>query len=212
MQNVLVMLSADHGVSAAPEHSTSVKMPGGYVAADVEDAVQSALNRKYGQAKWILAGGGETTLYFDRDAIANVKSADGKPVALHEVLETARQALLSIPLLHLARVYTREQLENGVAGDFIAQAEMNGFNQRRSGDLMLVFEPNYLPGTSGTTHFSPYAYDRHVPLLFMGASIKAGKYDDAVAINDVAATLATILQLQTPSGSSGHVLTRLLAR
>jgi arylsulfatase A-like enzyme len=109
-------------------------------------------------------------------------------------------------------VYTRDQLDNGVAGDFIAVAEMNGYNPKRSGDIAVVFEPNYLAGGhSGTTHFSPYRYDTHVPVLFMGPSIKAGHYDAIIQPNDIAPTLATMLDLQTPSGSSGRVLTEMLA-
>jgi arylsulfatase A-like enzyme len=69
-----------------------------------------------------------------------------------------------------------------------------------------------MAGTSGTTHFSPYAYDRHVPILFMGPGIKAGRYDETIVPNDIAPTLATLLDIQTPSGSSGRVLMEMLAR
>jgi predicted AlkP superfamily pyrophosphatase or phosphodiesterase len=124
----------------------------------------------------------------------------------------ARNALLLNPLLHIARVYTRDQLENGVAGDFIARAEMNGFNPKRSGDIAIVFEPGYIPGHSGTSHFSPYAYDRHVPVLFMGPGIKPGRYKGTIQPNDIAPTLASMLDIQTPSGSSGRVLIEMLER
>jgi hypothetical protein len=213
MENVIVVLSADHGVAAAPEYAAQTRMPGGYVAADPEDAVQSALNREFGQAAWLVpGGGGETSLYFDRDAIAKVKTSDGKPVQMDDVYRVARKALFDTPLLHVARVYTRPELERGAAGDFVAQAEMNGFFPRRSGDIMVVFEPGFVPGTSGTTHFSPYSYDRHVPVLFLGPGIKAGDYNGTIMPNDIAPTLATILHVQTPSGSSGRVLTEMLDR
>jgi len=210
LQNVIVVLSADHGVSAAPDPES--KMPGGYLSADVEYAVESALNQRFGNNTWLIPGAGETSLYFDRDAISKFKTADGNRVSEAEVFRAAKEELLSVPLLHVARVYTREQLDNGVTGDFIAQAETNGYFPRRSGDLAIVFEPGYVPGTSGTTHFSPYAYDRHVPLLFMGQGIKAGRYDPTVTPNDVAPTLATVLDLQTPSGSSGRVLREMITQ
>ena len=210
LQNVIVVLSADHGVAATPNPESN--MPGGYIAVDFEDAVQSALNRRFGKNTWLIPGAGETSVYFDRNAIENFKTADGKRVSEAEVFQAAKEELLSIPLLHVARVYTRNQLDNGVRGDFIAQAETNGYFPRRSGDLAIVFEPGYIPGTSGTTHFSPYAYDRHVPLLFMGQGIKAGHYDETVTPNDVAPTLATVLEIQTPSGSSGRVLREMIAQ
>ncbi|MBV9083854.1 MAG: hypothetical protein JOZ62_14340, partial [Acidobacteriaceae bacterium] len=160
----------------------------------------------------IRNAGGEATLYFHREVIANVKGPDGRSISESDIYRVTREALLAAPELHMARVYTRDQLENGVSGDFIAQAQMNGYFPRRSGDVMLVFEPGYVPGKSGTSHFSPYAYDRHVPVVFMGPSIKPGRYDESIAPNDIAPTLATILDVQIPSGSSGRVLTEMLAQ
>ena len=206
MSNVLVVLSADHGVASVPERAEKDKMPGGRLLADVEDAVQGALNRKFGQQTWLIPGAGDASLYFDREVLAKAKGVDERTI-----YQTASEAILAIPQLHVARVYSRDQLMAGVAGDFIARAEMNGFYPRRSGDLHLVFEPGYVPGKSGTSHFSPYAYDRHVPVLFMGPGIVAGRYNGTIAVNDVAPTLATLLNIQTPSGSSGRVLTEMLA-
>jgi predicted AlkP superfamily pyrophosphatase or phosphodiesterase len=68
-----------------------------------------------------------------------------------------------------------------------------------------------MPGSGhGTTHFSPYDYDKHVPVLFMGPGIRAGHYDGNVSPIDIAPTLATLLSIETPSGSSGRVLTEML--
>jgi hypothetical protein len=47
-------------------------------------------------------------------------------------------------------------------------------------------------------------------MLFLGARIKAGRYHSTVAPNDIAPTLATILDIETPSGSSGRVLAEML--
>jgi hypothetical protein len=210
LKNTIVVLSADHGVASLPKIDLANKMPGGYLHGDVEGTVLSALNKQFGEAKWLIPGAGETSLYFDRRVVANAKSADGKPVNMAEVYRVAKDAILSTPALHVVRVYTREQLDNGISGDFIARAEINGYFPRRSGDLALVYEPGYVPGSHGTSHFSPYRYDRHVPVLFMGPGIKAGHYDAEIQPNDIAATLATMLNLQTPSGSSGQVLTQML--
>ncbi|HMJ62644.1 MAG TPA: alkaline phosphatase family protein, partial [Bryobacteraceae bacterium] len=206
MKNVIVVLSADHGVAAKPERDQPAKMPGGYLFADVEDVVTTALNRKFGKADWLIPGRGETSLYFNRETLGRPGTSEA------DVYRAAKDAIFAIPQLHVARVYTRDQLENGIAGDFIAKAEANGYYSRRSGDLHLVFEPGYMPGTSGTTHFSPYAYDRHVPVLFMGPGIKQGRYNETIEPNDIAPTLATLLDIQTPSGSSGRVLVEMLAR
>jgi hypothetical protein len=40
----------------------------------------------------------------------------------------------------------------------------------------------------------------------MGSGIKAGRYSGSIIVNDIAPTLATILDVETPSGSVGRVL------
>ncbi len=204
MQNVLVVLTADHGVASTPAMDEKRKLPGGYLLADAEDGVQSALSRKFGKGSWLISGGGEATLYLNKETVAKSK------VSLQDVNDTVVDTLLSVPQYHVARVYSRKQLMDGVAGDFVAEAAMDGFNERRSGDFSIIFEPGYMSGTGGTTHFSAYDYDRHVPLLIAGPGIKAGQFNRTVAVNDVAPTLANILEVGTPSGSSGRVLDEIL--
>jgi predicted AlkP superfamily pyrophosphatase or phosphodiesterase len=60
----------------------------------------------------------------------------------------------------------------------------------------------------GTTHFSPWSYDRHVPLGFFGAPFTPGIYHGRVEPVDLAATLASALGLTQPSASVGKVLTQ----
>jgi hypothetical protein len=45
----------------------------------------------------------------------------------------------------------------------------------------------------------------------MGTGIRAGRYDNNVAVNDIAPTLSTILEVETPAGSVGRVLTEMWA-
>ena len=49
-----------------------------------------------------------------------------------------------------------------------------------------------------------------MPVIFLGAGIRAGQYHAAIAVNDIAPTLATMLEIETPSGSVGRVLTEML--
>ncbi len=62
--------------------------------------------------------------------------------------------------------------------------------------------------SAGTTHFSPWSYDRHVPLGFFGAPFTPGIYHGRVQPVDLAATLASVLGLTQPSASVGKVLTQ----
>ena len=112
---------------------------------------------------------------------------------------------------HVYRVYTRTQLLAGKYGsDLVSTRIANGFYPGRSGDVITVLEPYWIFGAKDTTHGAPFGYDTHLPLIFAGAGIKRGVYDQTVAINDIAPTLATILGIETPSGSTGRVLTEML--
>lgn len=72
----------------------------------------------------------------------------------------------------------------------------------RSGDLIVLLQPyNYFTKfKKGTTHVTPYDYDRHVPLLFY----QAGNYEKLVVnkpvyVTQVAPTLAYLLKVPQPS-------------
>jgi predicted AlkP superfamily pyrophosphatase or phosphodiesterase len=64
--------------------------------------------------------------------------------------------------------------------------------------------------SGGTTHFSPWSYDRHVPLGFFGSTFTPGIYHGRVQPVDLAATLASALGVTQPSASVGKVLTQAL--
>jgi hypothetical protein len=199
MRNVLVILTADHGVAPLPEDLARWKMPGGRMSsADLFDPIKSALEAKFGAGEWILYTAG-TSPYLNLNLIREKGLDEG------EVSRVAAKAAAAIR--HVARVYTREQLEHGeVQHDPISNKVARSFNSERSGDLEILLEPYWIRAGEGTTHGTPYSYDTHIPLIFMGPGIRAGRYPENVTLNDLAPTLATILQIQTPSGSVGRVL------
>ena len=72
-----------------------------------------------------------------------------------------------------------------------------------------AYQMEFLTGNQ-TTHFSPWSYDRHVPLGFFGEEFVPGYYREKVAPVDIAATFASILGVNQPSASVGRVLTEAL--
>ncbi len=72
-----------------------------------------------------------------------------------------------------------------------------------------AYQMEYLSGIQ-TTHFSPWSYDRHVPLGFFGAEVVPGRYREQVAPVDLAATFASILGVNAPSASVGRILTEIV--
>ena len=199
-QNVLVILTADHGVAPVPEVNQKRKMPGGrmdksqYIA-----TVETALEKKFGEGKWVIATQ-ESGFYLNDELI------DQKKLKHSAVEDEVAATVMTLP--YVARAYTRTQLLRHEAtqsqiDEYVARA----FYPQRGPDVLVVIKPYYLFGKEGTSHGSPYDYDSHVPLIFWGGAVRSGVYSKTVGVSDVAPTLAAILQIQAPSGSVGHILT-----
>jgi predicted AlkP superfamily pyrophosphatase or phosphodiesterase len=201
--NVLAVLTADHGVAPLPEENRKRKMPGGRLDADqVKNTLNLVLEAKYGGSHWVDYASG-STIYLDTAAIAAQK------LSVAAVENVAAAALRGVT--HVARVYTRTQMMNGsLQLDEVGISLRNGFYAARSGNLTFILEPYWVFAATGAEHGTPYDYDTHVPILFWGPQIKAGRYNINVAPNDIAPTLATILDIETPSGNSGRVLNEML--
>jgi arylsulfatase A-like enzyme len=203
MQDVVVVLTADHGVAPVPEVNEARHMPGGREPAGiVKDTVEASLAKKYGEGKWI-SNSGEYVLYLNLDLI-HEKNLDRAAVN-----QAAAEAVLTIP--HVFRAYTREQLMQGAVQDDIAGRRVrNGFHVQRGADVFVVLDPYWIFSAHGTTHGTVFGYDTHVPVIFMGPGIRTGRFDETIAPNDIAPTLATLLGVETPSGSAGRVLAEIL--
>jgi len=166
----------------------------------VRHAVEAALGGKFGEGKWIL-NPGDTAFYFNSELIAQRKLDAG------ELQRTAADAARGVA--HVFRVYTREMLLHGAVDIQVGRRVMNGFYAPRGPDMYVLLEPYWLYGAKGTTHSTTFSYDAHVPVIFMGPGIKAGRFDETIAVNDVAPTLTTYLNIETPSGSVGRCLSEI---
>jgi len=60
-------------------------------------------------------------------------------------------------------------------------------------------------------HGTPWSYDTHVPLIFMGPGFKAGVYQTPATPADLAVTLAALLGINPPAVATGRVLDVALA-
>jgi predicted AlkP superfamily pyrophosphatase or phosphodiesterase len=202
--NYLVVFTADHGVAPVPEVNVARKMPGGRLdPATIRSAIERALVKKYGAADWV-AGSWDLAVYLNPGLIARLKLDPA------EVESEAARAIQALP--HISRVYTLEDMKRGWGvRDSVSRKVANGYHLRRGPDLELIPDPYWIVGTgNGTGHAAPYSYDTHVPVIFLGAGIRPGLYHTPVAVNDIAPTLATMLEIETPSGSVGRVLTEIL--
>jgi hypothetical protein len=172
--------------------------------------VEAALDTAFGTGDYIESAS-DFSYYFKRNPVL------GTTIAYADMERVAADTLRSQP--HVVRVYTRSALAAGlVSGDAIDRRVRNGFNTERSGDVLAVHEPNWLAGGGGpgpgrgTNHGTPYSYDTHVPVIFWGPEnlVQPGQYHAYAAVNDIAPTLAAMLGIAQPSGTTGRVLDELL--
>jgi hypothetical protein len=206
VKNTLIVFTADHGVSPSPEENGKRRMPGGrYQELVVSSVVENALKARFGDAKWVAGRSSGGGLFFDYDILRE------KRVNLAEAQQIAAAALRGLP--YVSRVYTREDLLRFQPGtDFISRSIWNGYFPLRGPDVLFVPQPYWIAGSEGVSHSTPYSYDNHVPVIFLGPGIKPGRYFDHIAVNDIAPTVSSILEIEAPSGSSGRILDEILLR
>jgi len=215
LQNTVVVFTADHGVAPIPEHASALGLSGGRIrTADVLRAMRLGISARYNRKNEQP----DPTI----DYVQKFENRDGfyngnlyfNPVALkrdginqEEIERVACEAAMTVP--GISRCFTRMQLQReGIPfADPVARRIFHGFYARRSGDVIVLYEPfKYFGDAIPATHGSPYSYDTHVPLLMMGSGIVPGRYNQAATPADIAPTLASILGLQAPSNSVGRVL------
>ena len=109
-------------------------------------------------------------------------------------------------------IYTRLDLYSGQLPPSEFGALMAHSYSPNGGWYVMVipeaFQQEHYGKDTGTNHFTPYSYDRHVPLGFFGAPFTPGIYHGRVEPVDLAATLASLLTINQPSASIGHILTQ----
>jgi predicted AlkP superfamily pyrophosphatase or phosphodiesterase len=203
LAHTVVVLTADHGVAPVPEQMAQWKMPGGrFQRPDLEKAVAGALEKAYGPGPWVEGRAG-SAIYLNRSLIAE-RGLD--PAAVERVTAAGAESVAPV-----WRAYTRSQLLEGrVPPDPWSRRVLLSFHRERSGDVDVLLEPYWMSGATGTTHGTPFSFDTHIPLVLMGPGIRPGRQDRAVLLNDLAPTLATLLGVETPSGSSGQPLAEIL--
>jgi predicted AlkP superfamily pyrophosphatase or phosphodiesterase len=206
LDNVLVVLTADHGFANTAEFSQARHIDALRVNPKaLLEKLNAALAERFGVDKLV-----RTSLlpdvHLDDDAIAR------RGLARADVENAAARYLLAQP--GIAQVYTRTQLEQGVAAQSrLGTLMQRAWNRTLSGDLLVVTTPYTIfgSGTSGASHGTPWQYDTSVPLLLMGRRwIRPGAQAGYAEVVDIAPTLADILHVRRPAGAEGRVLTEVL--
>lgn len=224
MSNVWVSLTGDHGVAPVTAVAAKIGIPAApFNLKKLSAAVNDRLNARFSpgrQTKYLL----ESEIPYltldprpftdEKVTEAEAESAVSQmlPEALESTLppEPTGVSQMRLPPRPTIRwTYTKGQMASGTL-PATEEGRLILHSYSPNGGWYVLFTPGMyeLNSAKGTNHFSPYSYDRHVPLAFYGSAFVPGTYHDRVAPVDIAATFASLLRINQPSACVGHVLTQ----
>jgi hypothetical protein len=183
-------LAAAHGAPPAPSREARARMTVN------GEALAQALDRALASA-----GGGRIEKYVYPFVYLDAGgSRDPEPVRL-----AAGRAAIQLP--GVAGYYTAGGACS--VSDGWERRFRNSFHPKRSGDLMLSYQPEYIEDYGsgrGVSYGSLYNYDVRVPLFLYGPRFRPGVHEPPVESVDIAPTLARAMGVAAPSSSVGRVL------
>ncbi len=211
LERTLIVLSADHGGPEAPGYLAELGIPAGYVQPDDWDwePAIAALKERFGVGEELIAAYEHPYVYLNQTVLAD------RRLDAAEVERAVAEELVKFPGVALA-VSSSALREGSVPEMPLTRAIMNNFSPTRSGDVFVVFEPqwfvNDLDGLIvASKHGSPWRYDTFVPVMFAGANVPARTVYRRVHTIDVAPTLARHVGTGVPSGAAGAPLVEVLS-
>jgi predicted AlkP superfamily pyrophosphatase or phosphodiesterase len=181
----VVALSADHGVATMPEYAQEQ----GNTSARRINAREKARERSSALRAALAEGGSPEDI---AERLARQLEAEGT----------------------VAKAYTHRELTLGEPADSFAILFSNSHYPGRGHGALSRYgvetrygEGELLYGANGTSHGTPYWYDRHVPVIFYGKGIDAGVSDAPAYTTDIAPTLAHLAGIvTTPDDLDGRVI------
>ncbi|TDT38729.1 putative AlkP superfamily pyrophosphatase or phosphodiesterase [Maribacter spongiicola] len=195
-----LFLTADHAAIEVPTYLKSVKIPSGYIETVAnKKRLAEFLQYKYGTED-IVKNYSNDQIFLDHKIVKNLD------LSLAEVQVEIAQEILDYDAID--RVYTANHMWSTNYTSGIPYILQNGYNQKRSGDVLVVLKPGFISyGSTGSTHGSPQIYDTHAPLLFYGMGIKPGSTFNRTEIPDIAPTISALLGISFPNGTTGKPIT-----
>jgi predicted AlkP superfamily pyrophosphatase or phosphodiesterase len=205
---VLIFLTADHGGAETAAHLNALKIPAGVFE---ESKMEIALNKAIEEAT--NTKGGYIFEVINQQVYLNEFALKAAKISSEDANRYVKEALEAMPGVY-STLSRKELMAMPNDYPFISLVRQ-GCHPRRSGDIFYLLDPAWIPDdlyfkTAGTTHGSPYPYDTHVPLVWHGWGIKAGKSNTPVNITDIAPTISALLHIMEPNGTTGKPILDLL--
>ncbi|TXK45714.1 alkaline phosphatase family protein [Pontibacter qinzhouensis] len=203
MDNVLIFLTADHGAADVPAYVKS--NTGYYSGKKIQDVLNGALKQGLG-VDGLVRNVSNEQVFLDWSLISKHKIDLQQVLLLSKQSLSARQGVYDIMLA--------SDLGQCRWVSSLCDLVRNGYNPQRSGDMLLVMQPgwisDYYSSAGGTTHGSPFSYDTHIPMMWLGWKVPNGITYERTVIPDIAPTLSLLLGNSMPNGTTGTPMVPLL--
>lgn len=204
--NVLVVLTADHGVTPFPERSRTMGHPGAVrvIPDTILQGVNAALDQRAGGGDWAQIESG-MLLIPDRAKLV----AQG--VNVDSVVADVATRLRALP--GVARVDRPADLASKDTADPVLRRWIHHVPPDGGVELVATLKPYSIwsPATGFIAmHGQPSELDSHVPLILWGSGVRRGVYTGRVSTVDIAPTLARLLDLTPAEPLDGRVLAEVL--
>lgn len=205
LDNVLIVLTADHGVTDSPSYLKAHKIAE-IKPIDLKDTNQkiiSFLSKRYQLPQETLMFISPPYVYLNHQIITD-----------HQLNVTKISQDVAELLSHQPGIFKAYPLPIvNIERDWITAKVDRMAYPYRAGDVYLVQPPYQSYGAhneSRVAHGSPWRYDSYVPLLFVNSKFKAQRIARPVFTTDIASTLAALLMIKSPSAAVGEPLVEVL--
>jgi predicted AlkP superfamily pyrophosphatase or phosphodiesterase len=194
-----VFLTADHAAVDIPSYLQSIKIPAHYLNTKKFKKSILEITKKYFNSVELIENVSNYQIFLNKSKIESLG------LNKNRVAEKLVEEIINFDGIYKAA--TAKTLQTTRFSDGIMNSLQNGYNQKFSGDVMMIPYPATLTGRkTGTSHGSGYSYDTHIPMIFYGNGIKKGATKKKYEIIDIAPTIANLLQIEAPNSSTGKII------
>ena len=203
--NYTLFLTADHAAVHAPSYLQSLKIPAHYLDMTAFRKFILKTTKKYFNSIELIENISNYQIFLNKEKVESLGL---------DVNTVAQKLADEVVNYHeIYKAVTARTLQTTHFSSGILNALQNGYNQKLSGDVLMIPNPATLTrGRKGTSHGSGYSYDTHVPVIFYGKGINQGSTSKRYNITDIAPTIANLLSIEAPNGTNGVIIDDVLKK